>query len=56
MKLKKMINTDDEQENINNPNKISNKEEEINYEINDKDEINFNLKMTKKKKKHVKNK
>ena len=49
-------NTDDEQENINNQNKISNKEEEINYEINDKDEINFNLKMTKKKKKHVKNK
>ena len=44
-------NIDNEQENIIKSNKNSNQEEEINYEINDKDEISFYLKMTKKKKK-----
>ena len=49
-------NIDNEHENINKSNKNSNKEEEINYEINDKEEISFNLKMTKIKKRTFQNK
>ena len=49
-------NIDNEHENINKSEKSSKKEEEINYEINDKEEISFNLKMTKIKKRTFQNK